>query len=186
MDETGPATLAARTRRARKVVAEGIAGILAGTTAAEAVLAQVAEVVPEAVVKICAGVPKLAIARHEAPLSQFSVKVANPDGHSRRCKPCQAADRLARRAGRTQGAQGGPRATTAEPVVVVDGTEAQAAEHAALEAAVAVAGGVGTDEGQQLLAQAAAAAQAAKRAAWADAKRRQRAAKAAAQVQAVL
>lgn len=57
-----------------------------------------------------------------------------------------------------------------------DGTPAQADEHAALEAAVAAVGGPGTRAGQDLLEKAAADAKAARRAQWADAKRRQRAA----------
>lgn len=105
--------------------------------------------------------------------------------HWRRSQPALAeqdrADTKAYRAGKAS-------TRSTEPQTIIDGTAVQAQEHTQLEQAVEAAGGVGTDAGQQLLADAAEAeAQAraeARRAKDRARKAAERAAKKAAQVQA--
>lgn len=63
-------------------------------------------------------------------------------------------DAIATEAAKGRAKRAAAKAAHAAPVVV-DGTAAQAAEHAALDAKLAAVGGVGTDQGQAILADAA-------------------------------
>lgn len=121
----------------------------------------------------CGGWPRVGIPAHPSTRDQFGRNAANPDGLSGACKACNTKYRQ-QRAGGVKAAKADPQAPKApraprapKPVVddapAIDGTAAQAAEHAALDAQLAAAGGVATDDGQALLAQAAADAARAKR-----------------------
>lgn len=151
----------------------------------------------------CPGVPTLHIPAHEADAAGFSVNRKRPNGLAVLCRACDSAYqrvwRKAKAAGMTVpvylatdpalALPAQPTAQRRKPVkddagvtiayVVVDGTAAQEAEHAALDAAIEAAGGVATQDAQQLLAAAAAAEAEAKRAAKREmarlAKQRQRA-----------
>lgn len=155
--------------------------------------------------KECCGVQRMGIERHAAPRTEFGKAAVNPDGLDRYCRTCWRSylqDLAARKAAGTfsrqrtpptafvKGLQLDPTSTTAplvqrtitvagQPIMTVaapvDGDAAAQRRQRTLERQLDRVG-VETDAGQQLLAQAAAEAAEARRAAWREAKRQQRAA----------
>jgi hypothetical protein len=130
----------------------------------------------------CRGMPKLGIAPHTASRQDFGNSKSSKDGLMPFCKACDKAYQTAWRASKQLGGTAalvpptlGSVAATVEAAEerIVDGTAAQAAEHAELDAAIEAAGGNGSEAGQALLAQAADASAQARRDAR-NARRRER------------
>lgn len=144
--------------------------------------------------RTCPGVKNLGIEAHEAPLSEFAKNAGRPDGIARNCRSCGKRVQAAYVA-RKRDAAGDHKGAAKAARVALTGGAATATAHAeataevlpeqgespdakarrqADEAAVAAAGGAGTEQGQQVLAEQAEREREARRANWRDAKRRQR------------
>jgi hypothetical protein len=127
--------------------------------------------------KMCTGVKKHGIPSHEAPLTAFCRMAANADGLDRVCKPCVATYTAMRKAAAKPDAA--PVGTGPASLVTVDPDD-RVQTMDALPADSGYLAAVGSDAGQQALADAAKAAAVARRARKTELQRERRAAEKAA------